>query len=246
MIMMGSYRELAPAVHGVAPHMASELQDYLADEWLIFARDPERRQRTLRAIGGLQVGRALDVGCGGGQDLIPFADSGSRAVGIDISPETAGWAHERFSRLLPALPVAFAAGAAESLPLASGSFDLVLCRVTIPYTDNRAAIREMARVLRPGGVLLLRTHRPRYYIRKFVDGIRQRSPRFSIHALRVLVSGLVYRLTGRQPTGGLLLRETFLTTAMLQRELEPAGLRIDAELEDSIPLAGSYRIRKIS
>jgi ubiquinone/menaquinone biosynthesis C-methylase UbiE len=225
-------------------HMAAELQDYLTDEWLIFARDPGRREQTRRATGSLQVARAVDVGCGGGQDLIPFADAGSRCVGVDIEPETIRWARDRFTRQLPSLPVSFTAAAAESLPFVDGCFDLVLCRVTIPYTDNRTAIAEMARVLRPGGVVLLRTHRPRYYVHKFFDGIRQRSPKFSIHAVRVLVSGLVYRLTGRQPGGGLLLRETFLTTAMLDRELARVGLHIDAELEDSIPLAGSYRIRK--
>ena len=228
------------------PQMATELEDYLADEWLIFARDPERAGQTQRAIGALQVDRVLDVGCGGGQDLIPFADKGSRAVGIDIAPATVRWAHGRFARQLPSLPVSFAAGAAEGLPFLAGSFDLVLCRVTIPYTDNRTAIAEMARVLRPGGVLLLRTHRPLYYVHKFLSGIRLRSPLFSIHAVRVLLSGLIYRLTRRQPAGGLLLRETFLTTAMLERELVRAGLRIEAELEDSFPLAGSYRIRKVA
>jgi SAM-dependent methyltransferase len=225
--------------------MGSELQDYLADEWVIFARDPERQHQARRATGSLQVGRALDIGCGGGQDLIPFADTGTRCVGIDIETATVEWARGRFVRQLPTLSVSFAAAAAESLPFVSDSFDLVLCRVTIPYTDNRAALAEMARVLRPGGLLLLRTHRPRYYVRKFLDGIRRRSPLFSIHAVRVLVSGLIYRLTRRQPRGGFLLRETFLTTAMLERELEPISLRIDAELEDSIPLAGSYRIRKL-
>lgn len=224
--------------------MATELENYLADEWLMFARDPERGQQTQRAIGSLQVNRVLDVGCGGGQDLIPFADRGARAVGIDISPGTVGWARGRFTRQLPSLSVSFAAAAAEGLPFVDACFDLVLCRVTIPYTDNRRALAEMARVLRPGGVLLLRTHRPRYYADKFLAGIRQRSPLFSIHALRVLVSGMIFRLTGRQPQGGLLLRETFLTTAMLERELTRAGLRIDAELDDAMPLAGSYRIRK--
>jgi SAM-dependent methyltransferase len=224
--------------------MGSDLQSYLADEWLIFARDPGRRDAARRAAGDIEIRRVLDVGCGGGQDLVPFARDGVTLVGADIDAGTVAWAHRRITGSLPDLRIAFIATAAEGLALAGGSFDVVLCRVTIPYTDNRAALGEMARVLRPGGVLLLRTHRPRYYVRKFLDGIRRRSPLFSVHALRVLISGTIYSVTGRQPRGGLILRESFLTTGMLRRELAPLGLEIDAELEDSIPLAGSYRIRK--
>jgi SAM-dependent methyltransferase len=224
--------------------MGSDLQSYLADEWLIFARDPGRLDAARRAAGDIEIRRVLDVGCGGGQDLVPFARDGVTLVGADIDAGTVAWAHRRITGSLPDLRIAFIATAAEGLALTGGSFDVVLCRVTIPYTDNRAALGEMARVLRPGGVLLLRTHRPRYYVRKFLDGIRRRSPLFSVHALRVLISGTIYSVTGRQPRGGLILRESFLTTGMLRRELAPLGLEIDAELEDSIPLAGSYRIRK--
>lgn len=224
--------------------MASDVEGYLTEEWLLFARDERRQEIARRAAGDVVIGRALDVGCGGAQDLVPFAAAGARCVGLDIAPETVGWARRRFASLLPHLPVTFAAGAAEQLPFRDEAFDAILCRVTIPYTDNRAALAEMDRVLRPGGVLLLRTHRPRYYVRKFVDGIRRRSPLFSIHALRVLVSGTIYWMTGWQPRGGVLLKETFLTTGMLRRELAGLQLHIDAELEDSIPLAGSYRIRK--
>ena len=226
--------------------MGSERQSYLADEWLIFARDPGRQEAARRAAGAIDIARVLDVGCGGGQDLIPFARDGVTLVGADIDVQTVIWADGRLKASLPGARVSFAAAAAERLPFAPGSFDVVLCRVTIPYTDNRAALTEMSRVLRPGGVLLLRTHRPLYYVKKCLDGIRKLSPLFSIHALRVLATGLIYRITGRQPRGGFLLRETFLTTAMLQRELAPIGLQIDAELEDSIRLAGSYRIRKLA
>jgi SAM-dependent methyltransferase len=224
--------------------MASELQTYLEDEWLIFARDPTRQQDALRAVAGIAVRRALDIGCGGGQDLIPFAVAGSHAVGVDIARDTIAWAHDRFGSTLPDLPVTFATGAAEALPFGDGTFDVILCRVTIPYTDNRKALSEMARVLRPGGAILLRTHRPRYYVDKIRAGIKMRSPLFAVHAVRVLLSGSIYRMTGWQPNGGWLLKETFLTTGMLERELTALGLHIDRELDDSVALAGSYRIRK--
>lgn len=224
--------------------MPSELHSYLDDEWLIFARDPTRQQNARRATAGTAVQRVLDIGCGGGQDLIPFVAAGSLGVGVDIDGSTIAWGRNRFASTLPDLRVAFATAAAESLPFVAAAFDVILCRVTIPYTDNRAALSEMARVLRPGGAILLRTHRPRYYWTKARDGVRRRSPLFSIHALRVLLTGSIYRLTGRQPQGGWLLKETFLTTGMLESELTRLGLRIDRELDDSDPLAGSYRISK--
>ena len=146
----------------------------------------------------------------------------------------------------PGVPVRFITSAAEQLPFTAGAFDVVLCRVSIPYTDNRAALAEMARVLRPGGILLLKTHHLRFYTRKFVDGVRRRSPLFSLHAVRVLVSGAIFHLTGRQPAGGLLLRESFMTERRLRKELDRLGLGIDGELADSNPFTPSYRVVKRS
>lgn len=219
-------------------------EDYLRDEWLLFSGDLSRQHDALRAAGGITVARVLDVGCGGGQDLIPFAAAGATCIGVDIAHESGIFASRLFSAHYPGMPVRFATSGAEHLPFADGSFDLVLCRVAIPYTDNRRAILEMSRVLRPGGILLLKTHHLRYYLRKALDGVRRRSPLFSIHALRVLLTGMIYHLTGRQPAGGLLLRETFQTSWLLRRELRRAGLSIQGELPDSNPLTRSYRIVK--
>lgn len=219
-------------------------EEYLRDEWLIFSGDLSRQHAALRAAEGTTVERVLDVGCGGGQDLIPFAAAGATCIGVDIAHESAIFAGRLFSNHYPGMRVRFATSGAEHLPFGNGSFDLVLCRVAIPYTDNRRALGEMSRVLRPGGILLLKTHHLRYYLRKALDGVRQRSPLFSIHALRVLLTGAIYHLTGWQPSGGLLLRETFQTEWLLHRELRRAGLSIEAELPDSNPLTRSYRIVK--
>jgi ubiquinone/menaquinone biosynthesis C-methylase UbiE len=223
---------------------STEFQDYLRGEWLLFAGDQTRQQAMRDAVKHVPVHRVLDVGCGGGQDLIPFAAMGAACIGIDIAVESGQFAKTLFSTHCPGRPVGFAASAAERLPFTDSSFDVVLCRVAIPYTNNRAAIGEMARVLRPGGVLLLKTHHPAYYVQKALDGVRQRSPLFALHALRVLVTGAIYHLSGWQPHGGILLRETFQTQWLLRRELERHGLRIVDELPDTHPLTPSYRIVK--
>jgi SAM-dependent methyltransferase len=195
-------------------------------------------------VQGLSPRDVLDVGCGGGQDLIPFAKRGANCVGIDIAAESGRFARRLFQTYYDGMPVHFATSGAEHLPFADASFDVVLCRVALPYTDNRQALSEMARVLRPGGVLLLKTHHPKYYAHKALDGIRRRSPLFSIHALRVLLTGAIYHLSGRQPAGGVLLRETFQTEWLLKRELQPIGLTLGEELRDSNPLTRSYRVTK--
>lgn len=225
--------------------VAGDFEAYLAQEWQLFAADPVRRHESRRAVADLDVGAVLDVGCGGGQDLIPFADDGCRCVGVDVAQASGAWANRQFSTACPGMNVRFLTAAAEHLPIADNTFDVVLCRVAIPYTDNRTALREIGRVLRPGGVLLLKTHTARYYVQKFFDGIRRGAPLFSIHALRVLVSGAVYHLTGRQPNGGVLLRESFQSGRLLQRELGRQRMRILGELADSNPLTRSYRIDKL-
>ncbi|MBA2303519.1 MAG: class I SAM-dependent methyltransferase, partial [Acidobacteria bacterium] len=196
-------------------------------------------QAPLSATERIEIRRVLDVGCGGGQDMIPFASTGATCVGIDVAHGSGIFGMGLFARHSPDLPVRFITANAETLPFAPGVFDVVLCRVVIPYTDNRAALAEMARVLRPGGILLLKTHNLPYYTRKFLDGIKRRSPLFAIHVARVLLSGTIFLLTGRQPSGGLLLRESFLTDGLLRRMLGRAGLAVEAEMPDSNPLTRS-------
>jgi|SRR5829696_2379857 len=224
----------------------AEYEAYMREEWLLFSRDTARQNESSRVMDDIEVRRVLDVGCGGGQEMVPFVMRGANCVGIDISHASGVFGTRMFTAEYPGHPVRFVTSAAESLPFSNDSFDLVQCRVSIPYTNNRAALAEIARVLRPGGILLLKTHHLRFYTRKFADGVRQRSPLFSVHALRVLISGAIFHLTGRQPAGGLLLRESFMTEPLLRKELGRVGLQITGELSDSNPFTPSYRIVKRS
>jgi SAM-dependent methyltransferase len=223
--------------------MASDYDSDVRAEWEMFVSEPARARESLEAVEGLDVGRVLDVGCGAGQELLPFAmRPGVCCVGADVTPEVGLAGRELFAARAPGACVAFVRAAAESLPFAPDSFDVVICRLALPYTDNVRCLSELARVLRPGGALLLKIHHARYYVRKFREGLGG-EPASSVHAARVLASGLIYHLTGRQPRT-LPIRETFQTVGRLRRELARCGLEIRRELRDSNPLTPSFLIVK--
>lgn len=94
--------------------------------------------------------RLLDVGCGTGANLLALAGR-AEPSGIDFAPEAVRWCR---GRGLAETAVASAA----ALPFPSMSFDVVLscdvlCHGSMP--DKRVPFAELARVLKPGGVLLL-------------------------------------------------------------------------------------------
>ncbi len=213
----------------------SDYDDYVRLEWEMFAGDGARARASLDAVRGVvsDVRRVLDVGCGAGQELLPFVRDGAAVgVGVDAAPEAGMAGRALFAEHTPSARVAFARAAAEALPFAADSFDVVVCRLALPYTDNSRALSEMARVLRPGGALLLKTHHARYYLGEAAQSLVALKPLLVVHAARVLTSGLVYLVTGRQPRTRLTGGETFQTDGLLRRELDRYGLKIRGELPD--------------
>ncbi len=94
--------------------------------------------------------RILDAGCGTGTNLVHLATRG-HALGVDLSTEALSYCRLR--------GVSVARASVLSLPFGSGCFDLVTSFDVLYHrwvTDDRAAVRELVRVLRPGGLLLVR------------------------------------------------------------------------------------------
>jgi SAM-dependent methyltransferase len=108
--------------------------------------------------------RILDVGCGFGQNLLPFVDRGFECVGLEINPEIVGIAREIAAERK--LPVKFEKGRNRAIPFPDGSFDLVLSVDTLDYEQSaenaRLALREFARVLKPDGALYVSTIGPEH------------------------------------------------------------------------------------
>jgi ubiquinone/menaquinone biosynthesis C-methylase UbiE len=98
----------------------------------------------------------VDAGCGlGGPALWMARQTGARLVGVDISAVGVAKAAERASSLGMAEQATFVAGTFEESGLESGSADAIMSEDALQYSpDKRAAFRELARVLRPGGRLV--------------------------------------------------------------------------------------------
>ncbi len=105
----------------------------------------ERRLRMiLEAAGERLAGRVLDNGCGVGMYVEHLRLKAADVTGLEYDFARAREAAERSQGILNA--------ASESLPFAAGTFDLVLSHEVIEHVaDDRLAMREMLRVLRPGG-----------------------------------------------------------------------------------------------
>ncbi len=102
------------------------------------------------------TGEVLEVAVGTGRNL-PFYPAEVTVTGVELSPAMLDIARTRAAEL--GREVELREADAEELPFADGSFDTVVCTLslcTIP--DHARAIAEMARVLRPGGRLLLLDH----------------------------------------------------------------------------------------
>jgi ubiquinone/menaquinone biosynthesis C-methylase UbiE len=224
---------------------STKYDDYVRAEWDMFLRSPERARATLEAVSELKVIRVLDLACGAGQELLPFVTrKGTLAVGLDISPEIGRAGPELINLTKPEAKVFFVQGAGEALPFHSESFDVVICRLALPYMKNVDVIAEIARTLRPAGVLLLKYHHLFYYLLKLWRGKLSGDTPSSAYAKHVLIEGTKYLVTGKQPTPWYDISETFQTKWTLQKKLKQHGLAIRRTMPDSSRCTPSYLITK--
>lgn len=130
---------------GVIPKDLSPDTDYL------FTR---MTRETLRAVGASPGERVLDVGCGRGLDLASQGPTGAILFGLDGSHVMIRKAAVTFQE--KGLPPRLVCAAAEGLPFPDATFHKVYCKGAIDhFYDPGLAIREMVRVLCPGGRLVI-------------------------------------------------------------------------------------------
>ena len=126
------------------------------------------------------TGDVLEVAIGTGRNL-PFHPAGIRLTGVELSTEMLAIARQRVQEL--GREIDLRQGDAQALPFADESFDTVVCTLSLcGIPDDRKAVAEMRRVLRPGGRLLL------------LDHVRATSP--IAYAIQWLVEQVSLRLEG--------------------------------------------------
>lgn len=128
--------------------------DLLA-ELLSFGQNRRWRLELVRHIAAARPQRVLDVATGTAGVAIELArQTDAEVVGVDISEAMMARGRERVRAAGLERRVRLETGRAEGLPFADGSFDAVSFTYLLRYVpDPAATLRELARVLRPGGVM---------------------------------------------------------------------------------------------
>jgi ubiquinone/menaquinone biosynthesis C-methylase UbiE len=143
----------------------------------IMARETwSQNLRAMDALGIEQQDHILDVGCGHGRSVMELAARAprGRVVGVDPSELMVEIAAQRNRRLIEAARVDVVLSSVEALPFPDNAFDKAQCvHVLYFWKDVEMSLREIARVLKPGGrlVLLFRTSADRKAIASFPSQI---------------------------------------------------------------------------
>ena len=161
----------------------------------------------------------VDVGCLGGYGMFDFvrrrlADDKPipRLVGIDIDMTSLSMARRMADVWSREPGVEFMCAKSEHLGVASQSVDIIIARLLLPYVAIRETLDEFARVIRPGGLMIIQIHTSAYYRQRLLQHPRQITN--WIYHIRPLLSGAFFAVTGRQPAW-----RRFRETAMTMRHL---------------------------
>jgi SAM-dependent methyltransferase len=161
--------------------------------------------------------RVLDVGFGEGAQLVAVKARGGEVCGVEYAPALVDAARARGFDVQHA--------PAERLPYPDATFDGLICKVVVPYTDEARAVSEWGRVLKPGALALVSYHGAGYYLHYLLEG--GEGWKYRVYGLRSLVNTWVYRWSGRRLPG--FVGDTlYQAEARLRRYYEKAGLQIES------------------
>lgn len=132
------------------PNPQAQIKRYLNPE----ANTPFALEYAFHLLGDVRGKTVLDLGCGHGENIVPLLARGARVLGIDISPDLIAIAERRLHD--SGLEAAVCVGSAYDTGLPDESIDLIFCMALIHHLDIKLARDEMWRILRPGGLVILK------------------------------------------------------------------------------------------
>jgi len=152
---------------GLPPELADRIREEAAENDEIYRRrstdsldlsrvhyfHSEMLDWAIRQIGNLRGARILDVGIGDGHTSVLMALAGAQVTGIEVSPVALARAKTLAQRYGVDLNLQEMPG--EDLRFENGAFDGILCVSAYHHMDQERAATEFARVLRPGGRLVM-------------------------------------------------------------------------------------------
>ncbi len=103
----------------------------------------------------------IDIGCGGGRNIVYFMSNGFNVCGIDRDANAIENVRALARELSPDIPSTnFIVAPAEAIPFAEASFDLAICSALLHFANDKthfeAMLHDIWRVLRPGGYFFAR------------------------------------------------------------------------------------------
>ena len=144
--------------------------------WWFIARRQLAVEVLTRELASRPEAEILDVGCGTGSNLEAFSGLG-HATGVDMSPEALSFCRARGARRVTFSEI-------ERLPFADASFDVVTAMDVLEHVDDDlAALAELRRVLRPGGLLLATVPAYGFLWSEHDEALKHRR-RYTAHELR--------------------------------------------------------------
>ena len=173
----------------------------------------EEKILDLKLIGHRRV---LDIGCGSGQWLSMLARHNAQVVGVEPDARLLQLAAQH-TKATP--QITLARTRAEELPFGDGTFDAILCYAVLSYTDERESLREMSRVLRPKGQLILGLQGVGYYLHHMIEGIRYRDKPAVRYGAEPILTRCAEVVTDR-PRHGV----TYWTSGRMRRLLRSEGI----------------------
>jgi SAM-dependent methyltransferase len=117
---------------------------------------PYALRYAFHLLGDIRCKTVLELGCGSGENTVPLLARGANVIALDISPDLAALARRRVElagvHLTPTVLVA----SAYNVPLRDRSVDVVLCASVVHHLNVHRAMKEMRRLLKPGGVVVVK------------------------------------------------------------------------------------------